>query len=360
MCAVLLVAGCGDDDEGGTGPPTATTGPTATTAAGGAVDAGRYHRVGDLRHLGPGQVVGVTADGAAALVFAEDETANRLGCEGVPAQFLWTVPVDESERERAIEGAVQPGNSELVRGPGGRLALVERCEEFLSGIYTATEDEGRLSDLRSVELPATDAAPDVTWSARDESLVAVLFQFGPAGQRHELVRLDPASGRTEPLDGGADAVQAVELADGTLVVAHRSEAGYSLTAGARTFDLDAFDLALAPDGATVAVAGPTGLHVLERGGPRQLAGGTVHTATWSADGRAVAFTRAPPAGGTGRLDVLVATLDGRTTQVAGDAGFSAAWFTADGRHLVFSRAEETEGPEGERFDVPVASVVDLG
>ena len=361
LCALLLLAGCGDDDDRDAGPPTATTAPAVTTKSGATAGTDRYHRVGDLRHLGPGQVVGVSADGTAGLVFAEDRTANRLGCEGTPAQFLWAVPLDGDERERAIEGPVQPGNSELVRGPEGRIALVERCEEFLSGIYTATEQEGgRLSDVTAVKIPATDAAPDVTWSRKDGSLIAIVFQFEPNRAGRHLVRLDPVSGRTEQLEVVPDAVRAVELADGKLVIAHVSERGSAITAGPREFNLDAFDLAVAPDGTTVAVAGTAGLYLLGPGEPRKLADGPVYTVTWSADGEAVAFTGTPASGRRRRQDVSVATLDGRVTQVAGDAAFSSAWFTTDGRHLVFSRAEEQEGPDGEPFDIPVASVVDLG
>ena len=339
VAASLLVAACGSSRlETSRATSTTTTTTTATTTT--VPDAGRYHRPGEQRELGRGEVVGTSADGTAAYVAAENPASKVLGCEGLPVPWLFSVPLDGTRRAPFAPAGIQPVAGEVVRSPRARtVAVVEQCEEFFTRLVLATEGPGgKLSEARALdEKVFSGLRPSLAWSRDGRTFLATT-----ADERGDVVRLDPATGDRTTLLGGRRGLRAAEMADGSLVVLLPGE----LLVGRASIKVNGYGFALTPGGDQLAVHGEDGLFLVQGGGSiSRLAPGPVARATWSPDGRAIAYL----AGG----EVRVVTLDGRTTTVSARAGFSAPFFAADGRAPVFSTARTT----GAGIEEPFVAVV---
>lgn len=304
----------------------ATIPPTSTTTT--SPDE-RSYEPGPEQDLGRGMVAGVSADGSAALVAAEDPEAGEIGCEGMPADFLFAAPLDGSARRRAIPGS-EPVSGAVLRSPDtSRLAIVSACEEFLSGVHVATEQAGgTLVDVAPIDPEVVgDLVSRLSWSSDGKSLLGVV------SGTWDVVRVDVATGRRETLLAGADSLQAAQLADGTLVVLSRSS---TLRVGAQEHDVSAFGIAVSPDGRQVAAHGAGGLFLVAPGGsPRQVAAGSVGAVAWAPDGAALTYVS------DGALRVV--TTDGTITEILPSGAVTPGFFTPDGSALVFTRTEPAAG-----------------
>ena len=303
-----------------TAPPTSTT----TTSPD-----ERSYEPGPEQDLGRGMVAGISADGSAALVAAEDPEAGETGCEGMPADLLFAAPLDGSARRRAIPGS-EPVSGAILRGPDpSRLAIVSACEEFLSGVHVATEQAGGiLVDVAPIDPRAVgDLVSRLSWSSDGRSLLGVV------SGTWDVVRVDVATGRRETVLADADSLQAAELADGTLVALSRSS---TLRVGAEEHDVPAFGIAVSPDGRQVAAHGEGGLFLVASGGsPRRVATGPVGAVAWASDGAALAYV------GGGALRVV--TTDGTVTEILPSGAVTPGFFTPDGSALVFTRTVPAAG-----------------
>ena len=332
LVAILAVAGCGDRGAGvragsgdaADGPPTTEAG--AAGAAGAVASDAAPPAVVEL---GPGTVVGVSGDGAAAYVVAENPDPGVVGCEGMTAPQLFAVPLDGSTRTPLAADGGGPLSGDVVRGPAGAMvAVVDQCEEFFSRLATATERPGgRLADVRSVDGAAiAGLSPRVAWSSDGRSLITTT-----ADEARDVVRLDLASGRRTTLLAGRRAIQAGELADGSLVALLPD----GLLLGGTRLPVQGFGFSLAPDGGRLAVFGEDGLFVVDgKRDTSRLVAGPVAQATWSPDGRSVAYLSR---GGVAVVDAG----GGPARQVAGNAPISPPFFTPDGRVLLFTSARPT-------------------
>src|SRR5207253_1282471 len=77
-------------------------------------------------------------DGSAVFVEAVDPTLSQTGCEGQAEPIMFRAPMAGGDRVPVlVDGATVGGD--VVRGPGGRVALVDPCEEFVSDLTLGTE-----------------------------------------------------------------------------------------------------------------------------------------------------------------------------------------------------------------------------
>ncbi len=362
LTAVLLV-GCGDPSEetgSTTVPPGATTSnPTSTTTT--TIEAIDYHRLGSPRLLSRGFLGRTSPDGTALFVLAVDPDLSQVGCEGQPEPITFRVPTDGGARQpELVDGATIRGT--LVRGPGGRVALVKACEGFVSEVLVGSEAaDGTLGDLRPMPLFREQGTlAGFGWSTDGRRLLAGrnnLTQETPA----DLVSIDPVSGAvtlvfTVDGDESRAVTQVAQLADGTYVVAGYGSVslrGADGTVSARTrgfgFDVNG--------GSTVAAYGE-GIVLLTSGGPRTVvpAGpeATVITASFSPDGDALVYT----VGADGVESVAITTLaDDRTTTVEGPPGrHLRALFTGDGRAVAFNRQPDPTADPGADPEVVLVPV----
>lgn len=295
------------------------------------------YRPGPVRDLGSGLVVGVSADGTAALVAGEDPTSELIGCEGMPAPFLFSAPLDGGSRRRAVPGTTAI-SGQVLHGPDGKqVAILSDCEEFLSDIVLARDEgNGSLTDVAPLDRSLLDQlASRFSWSRDGTALLGI------ETETWDVVRIDVRTRTRQPVVA-ADALQAAELADGTLVLLGRD-------GSVRTGERDAagvtgaFGIAVSPDGRQVAAFGADGLFVIAPGSAaRKLVPTAVPEATWAPDGGALAYI----SDGT----VSVVTTAGVVSEIARDA-VTPGQFTPDGSALVFTGAPSD--PEGSAFVVRV-------
>jgi hypothetical protein len=349
VCAVAL-ASCGGEDSGGTvaqEPVSTTTTPATTTSTtrSGAIE------LGDAIALGDGVVVGVHPSKRIAYVSAIDHDTDEVGCEGGDIARLWAQPVDGGARVPALPAPRRSGTV-VTGGEGGRVAVVEQCEGFLTTLVTAIPgDDGVLGDVDEVDTTAaqTDARlmpSTIRWSADGRSLLGLTQLHQEDVDVVHVVRLH-LDGAVEDLGQGAALVAVAELADGRLVTASPG----TLTVGEDEPEpVHVSSIAIAPDGVSIAVFGDEGVHVLVPGQPlRSVAPGQATVGSWSAAGDTLAFLRLDG----DDVAVELARLDGSSTAtVDDDGGFGPPLLTADGRTVLFNAAVDT----GQGFDEPRAMV----
>ncbi|MDP9386441.1 MAG: hypothetical protein M3Q48_00555 [Actinomycetota bacterium] len=219
LAAGLALAACGSGGSPSAGGTTTTT----TTAA----EAPSYRVDGSPTDLGAGEVMGVTGDGVAAYVAAENPSSSVAGCEGMPAPYLYRAPLDGGTRTLAAPASAQPVAGAVLRRAGSTtVVVVDQCEGFLSRLLVATEEPGgTLRDPKQVDRRVVDdVSPfSLVWSAAGDTLIGVR-------DRREIVRIDPVKGTSERLADVQEGVKAAELADATLVVLTTQ----GLTIGGRT------------------------------------------------------------------------------------------------------------------------------
>lgn len=292
VVAVLAVGAMRDDDPG---DQAVVAGPAARPAAGAAsgID---YSRPDAPRRLGTGLVEAVSVDGSALLVADHGGRSETPGCQGLPAPSLQRVPLDGGERTavRSAEGN-RPVRGRVLRGPGGKVAVVYECRAFTTEVLVGTETaDGRLEDLTRL---ADGLAPETrlqAWSASGGQLLAISTATPPGSSPEPVaVRIDPAGGAvTQLFQGGMQ--QVGELADGSLVVAtddnrvriRRPSGEWSADAPGRSF-------AIAPDGRRVAAYGDDITLMTAAGVDTAVgipAGEQVTDVEWAGPGDALAYT----------------------------------------------------------------------
>ena len=325
---VVAAAVLGQDDERGdtrvaTDPPTSTT--TVTAA---------QYRPGPEQALGAGTVAGISSDGSAALVVAEDSDANSPGCEGTRATTLYAAPLDGEARQRAVPGR-DPLSGTVVANPvdPARVAIVSVCEEFLSGLVVAREGPGgALSDLVTADRDLlAGLAGEFAWTRDGSALLGVVPDGG------DVVRVDPGAGPRTTVLAGAGAVQVGELDDGSLAVLSGDQ---RLRLGDVVHTVPAVGITVSPDGSQVAAYGD-GVWLFAPGrAPRQLTTDSATAVTWAPDGRALAVTEGGyPDGGA----LSIVSLDGALSVLTTSGAIGTAHFTPDGRALAFTRVGPSDG-----------------
>jgi hypothetical protein len=352
LLAATILAACGEDNggdggNGGGAGPTTTAGPGPTTST--TLPAGIYHRFSAPARLSDGFVVATSPDGSALYVEAVDPELSQRGCEGLPEPVLFRVPLDGGPREAIRAGGV-PVRGNLVRGPGGRAALITGCEEFLTAVRVGTETpDGHLRDLREVPLgEGRVGLGTFAWTSDGQRLLAARRDF-TAGGVASVVSVDPGTGAVAPVFevAGAQAVNGLaQLAPGTFVVAAAGQVTLRDGSGAVRNTVEGLGFTTSP--ALGVVVFGTGLQLLETGAPAPAvlvpaSAGPTLSAAVSPDGRAVAYT----AGGDGSDSVAVVTpSDHRTSTIASGGGrFVRPAFTGDGEAVAFTRFEVGTGRE---------------
>lgn len=321
VVAVLSLASCGGvSGDGGAG---ATASPPAPpTSAAPVYDAST---IADRETVGSGLVIGATlaADGTSTLLVDGTLPGDGFGCEGMPLGGLQAqtadgdlTPVLDAAGGFVTSGAwpvFQPGDV----GPGARFAVSSMCEKVTSRILVGTiGDDGVPTDLVEVfgpdavgttgDVPSFETLHAASLTPDGARLLVIGSPYISEGPLPEttLWDYDIASATwTERTDAPAGVVAAAALADGTLVTL----AGEEGRIGDATFDRDdARGLAIAPDGASVAVFGQRGIRVVSvDGSVRPVSGDDVAQLWWAPDGSAVAYPRIL-ADGTG---IVVVHLD---------------------------------------------------
>ncbi|MGH9269331.1 MAG: WD40 repeat domain-containing protein, partial [Acidimicrobiales bacterium] len=303
-------------------------------------------RAGPPVAAGTGVVVGTSADGSAAYVEEIDPAVSRSGCEGRPEPVMFRLPLTGGPKE-LLGTPRSPLRGLVVRGGGGRAAVVDACEGFLSALRVGNEaPDGRLSDLKVVDLPGGASRPlpaGVGWSVDGTVL---LLASGSS-----VVRLDPATGASSKVfdvTGGRGVLsQVAELADGSYVVGGRRQVSLRDRKGVvrATFEGDGFTVS--PDGRRLVVLAADGaLSVFENGSGTPSAllgadpGATVEVAQFSPAGDAVVFVRTNGAEST--LSV-VPVVERRAVLVSSRGPFGRPYFSGDGRAVVFNQFET--GPD---------------
>lgn len=279
--------------------------------------------------LGEGTVAGVTADGTAALVVAEDPDADSPGCEGTGASTLFAAPLDGGARRRAVPGR-QPVSGTVLRNPAdpARVAIVSVCEEFLSDLVVAREGAGgTLSDVVAVDRDVlAGLSGRFAWTRDGSALVGVVPGSG------NVVRVDPLAGTRETVLAGTGAVAVGELDDGSLAVLSGDQ---RLRLGDVVHTVPAVGIAVSPDGSQVAAYG-NGVWLFAPGrAPRQLTTDSATAVNWAPGGRALAVTGEGSYPDGAGLSVV--SLDGGVSVLTTSGAAGAGHFTPDGRTLAFTR-----------------------
>ncbi|HEX2052229.1 MAG TPA: hypothetical protein VHJ78_00700 [Actinomycetota bacterium] len=334
ICALLFAAGCGGAGGGdGDGP--------------GPVDVTRF---GTPREIGTGVLNGTTLDGSAAYVEEADERFPEPGCEGQPNPAMFRLPLAGGERQ-LVGGGDTPLHGNLVRGGSeGQVAIVAVCESFFTDLWIGRESrQGEISDLRRVTPSVPENfllnATTVSWSNDGSTLLGALQDVNaPDGAPAQVVTINPESGQITKLfdaEQGTGVFKVGQMKNGryvvatNLVVSFRDEAGVVLAG----FQGQGFEIA--PGGEEMVVFGRNLMRV-PQGGTRasqvveQIEGREITSAHFSPDGEAVAITRLIAGGG--EVEVAIVTLeDSELTSVVTAAPYGPAWFSGDGRALVFTQ-----------------------
>lgn len=359
----LTGAACGDDDKGvveggsttvSTAPSTTVTPTTVSPPTSVPVD---YSKPAAPKTIGTGFIAGTSRDGSAVYVEEEDPTFPEPGCEGQPAPVLFRLPVGGGERQLLATKA-QPVRGQLERATGGKVALIDGCEGFLSTLYVGTDTpDGRLGEFTKVALPdgsggGRPAPSTLTFTVDGTALVgADNLPRNPEGNGGTpIVRLDPSSGKatdvfTVPgIESGV--FQVAEMADHIYAVSGGGRVQIFTASGELKSKADGNGFALSPDRRTLAVYGPGGVSSLTPGGngPQPLvpaqSGRQIDSAQYSPDGRTVAYVSSGDGGNDNQVE-LVVVASKQVVPVVGPGPYGRVYFTGDGKAVVMNRFQST-------------------
>lgn len=327
-------------------------GPPVAAVPSPAVD---VHRFSAPTQIGTGFIDGASPDGSALYVESPDPAFPQPGCEGQPDPALFRLPVDGQPR-KLLDAQFQPLHGSLIRG--GRksaVALVEGCEGYFSRLLIGTEGrEGRLVGLREVKPAVADGdninAGSFSWSSDGRSLLAVVDTLAtvdkPEDTQSRVVSIDPATGATVTLfttERGSGAFLVGQLQNGTYVVASMDAVSLRDASGKIKASFPGRRFELAPDLRAVAVYGLT-LSVVSQSNTsaallvQQRPGWEISSASFSPDGKAIAFDGYNLEGGSSKTELSVVTVaDKKVSLVAGGSEDGRPYFTGDGRALAFNR-----------------------
>jgi hypothetical protein len=326
-----------------------------------------YHAFSSPKEVGPGFLAGMSLDGSAAYVADTDDAFPQPGCEGQPESVLFRLPLSGGARELQGDGKT-PLKGNLVRGPDGRIALVDLCEGFFQGLAVGKESpDGHLTEVKEVMLTRREGegppAPfSFSWTLDGSSLLAAINDpDAPDGGPSRLVSINPDTGAITELftgEGGSGVFQFAQLEGGTYVmssnrlVSFRDEEG-GIVAGfpGNGFEIFSDNKRVAIYGETLAVA-TEGSKVIEALVPNRP-DYEISSASVSPDGKAVSFNRY--ALQTSDVEIGVVTVeDSKRSSVVAGTSYGSAMFSGDGKALGFN--EFVSGPD---FSVRVL-LVQLG
>lgn len=367
LAVATLVAACSTGDGDTEAGPGSTTTAEPTTTSGGAptssttsttgpdpveVVAVDVTRPSDPRELGPGSVAGAPTMVRGLYVLAPDPSSDLLGCEGVPAPFLWIDRLDGSGREYAAPAEVQPLSGEVHVNADGRALVVVQCEGFLSDVWVSPESAtGLLSDPERRPGLTDDgdlASFLLRWDSAPGSLLGV--ETGEDYlQGRTVVAIDVEGGARVSLHTGESVSDLAALADGRVVLVDGDRALVVDRAGGEPTEIGpAQAVAVAPDGRTVALAGQDGVLVGDVDGVlRPVAGTRAAAPVFSPDGGALSFTEEVDNGG---LQVVVGLATDERVDLGPGSFLPAAWL-ADGTGLAFTRFDpDATGEDDDPFD----------
>lgn len=321
--------------------------PSATAAS--------YTLMGPGEQIGTGFVVATTRDGSAVYVSDPDPAFPQPGCEGQPESVLSRLPVDGGKRELLRSGD-QPLKDMIVRGPNGKVALIDLCEGFFQALQIGQEsDDGKITDLKEVTPdlnPEEDllAAFSFSWSNDGEQLLAAINdpEF-PDGELSRLVSINPLTGTVTELfqgEGGSGVFQFAQLEDGTYVLSSNRVVTLRDDSGQITSSFKGNGFVVAPDNTGVVIYGEA-LSTATQGDSQAAElvphrpGYEISSASISPDGNAVLFNRYQLNGDDRELGILTLA-DGKLTSpllaenLEGSAArASEAEFTGDNSGIVY-------------------------
>ena len=352
----LLLAGavfgsCDSSDpksDSAQGEVTSTTAVTTTTAARTGFDYARPGVEAMKVEDAAGDLEGITPDGRAFIVSLADKRYTKNTCEGGAQNVLQLDPLEFGKPNRTLLNGTAPYYGDVLRASNGRVAIIERCEEFLGTIVVADQAaDGGLTNSRTVRtdgLPETPAALKWAWDA--SSLVGVSYGDSQDPQGNAGWTLDPTSSKvTERYRGHMDSFGL--MADGNFVVDDgaasdqvfiRDANGSKATGGGGIFQIS-------PDGTRVATYGLDDhrLRILTIAAYDMVAevsqAEVISDVVWAPTGDALAFITQPDkTDAPVKNNVYVVDIPSRKlTSITGGDRYEALHFSPDGEILAWNR-----------------------
>jgi hypothetical protein len=323
----------------------ATPSPTPTPT----VEPRDYHVHGQPEEIGTGTLEKMSLDGSAAYVSDTDTAFPEPGCEGQPEPVLFRLPLSGGRRELLGDGKT-PLRGNLVRGPGGRVALVDQCESFFQALAVGKETpDGHLTDVKELKLARKEGEGNLapfsfSWTPDGKSLLAAINDpEAPDGGPSRLVSINPDTGAFTELftgEGGSGVFQFAQLEGGTYVMSSNRLVSFRDNQGRIVAGFPGNGFEIFPDNKRVAIYGETlavateGSKVIEALVPNRP-DYEISSASVSPDGRAIAFNRY--ALQTSDVEILVVTVeDSKTSSVIAGTAYGRAIFSGDGKGLGFN------------------------
>jgi hypothetical protein len=343
LCVLLAASACSGDDDSASSSTTTSTAeaPSTTTTSNGPL------QVGEPLDMGDGTFVGVHPTEPIAYVMIVDHETDEVGCEGGEPSRLWAEPIGSGAAVPALADSFVSGDV-LIGGSGGRIAVVDQCEGFLSALAVATPaTDGTFDGYAEVDTAGAETdgqllPSTIRWSTDGETLLGLVHP-NEAIERSIAVRIS-LDGTVQQLVEADGLLAVADLSDGTIVTATTS----SVTIGtAAPVPIAVSSISPAPDGRSIAVFGADGVQVLQASGAPVIVDESVASSgSWSADGSLLSYLRV-----TGDdAAVWLTPLDGSPVLVAAKGGFAAPRFTADGDYVLYNEAVDS----GRGFDEPGA------
>ncbi|MGH9021926.1 MAG: hypothetical protein ACRDV9_02300 [Acidimicrobiia bacterium] len=342
---VLLLSACASSDKGSLGDgsaPATTSYPSGSLRS---IPENIYKRPSRPAPIAGGVLVQASLDGSAVFAAQEDDRFGDPGCEGAPEPVLFRQPVDGGARQLLGDGKLAL-NGMLIRSSRAEVALVQQCEGFFTGLLIGTETaEGRLEDMKALalELPG-DSLPSpgsFAWSADGSRLLAAPEQEVAGGALPGILEIDPGTGavrRLFDLRGRNGITQVSQAKNGAYLVAAGGKVTFHDDKGVLKETYEGRGFSISPDGRDIAVFG-RGLTVVPADGVSAstfiaVPEGQIASARFSPDGRGIACVSAG-SGSDSHLWVITPE-DQNVSIVAGPAQLGRAYFSGDGKKLLFN------------------------
>lgn len=306
--------------------------------------------------IGPGYLRGTTPDGSAVYASDPDPAFPEPGCEGAPEPVLFRLPVSGGERE-VLRNGDRPLKDLIVRGPDGKVALIDICEGFFDGLQMGAESaDGKITNVRDLKLnnnpeKGQPAAFSFSWSNDGSRLLAAINDpNAPDGEPSRVVAIDPLSGAvTELFSGGqgSGVFQVAQLENGTYVVSSNRAVTFRDATGKITSTFKGNGFTLSPDRRSVVMYGEQLTAAAQTDTEARLLVGQkeqheISAADVSPEGKALIFTRYSMSNGSSELG-LVTFADAKFSSIVSATGLGEALFTGDGKGVVLTKINGADG-----------------
>lgn len=349
LALTLVLGACGASDSPAVNQPPQSS---PTTAADPRI-------IAPPQQIGPGYLRAATPDGSAVYVSDPDPSFPEPGCEGAPESVLFRLPLSGGERE-VLRNGNRPLKDLIVRGPGGKLALVDICEGFFDGLQVGTESAGgKITGLKDVKLNndpklGQPAAFSISWSNDGSRLLAAInHPDAPDADPSRVVAIDPQTGAvTELFSGGqgSGVFQVAQLENGTYVIAGNRVVTFRDARGKVTSTFKGNGFTLTPDRRSVVMYGEQLTIASQTDAQARLLVGQkeqneISGANVSPDAQAVIFTRYSLSAGMSELG-LVTLADAKFSSIVTSMGLGKSLFTGDGRGVAFTTINGAGGSAG--------------